>query len=107
MLNLDAHVAPLGIDINSTKLFSSYFRNTIFIAEHGSWNRSKKIGYRISFAKLNSDHNKIVEKGIFAEGWLKNENASGRPADILFTNKGHMLISDDLSGNIYIIKYLD
>ena len=47
------------------------------------------------------------EKGIFAEGWLKNENASGRPADILFTNKGHMLISDDLSGNIYIIKYLD
>ena len=107
MLNLDAHVAPLGIDINSTKLFSSYFRNTIFIAEHGSWNRSKKIGYRISFAKLNSEHNKIVEKGIFAEGWLKNENASGRPADILFTKKGHMLVSDDLRGNIYIIKYPD
>jgi len=103
-LDLEAHVAPLGIDINFSELFSSFYKNTIFIAEHGSWNRSKRIGYRISYAKLNDKNNKIIAKGIFAEGWLKKEKVAGRPVDILF-NKDKMFVSDDLTGYIYIIKH--
>ena len=106
MVDFEAHVAPLGIDISTGNLFSESLNNTIFIAQHGSWNRSKKIGYRIAYAKLNNEHKKIIEKGIFAEGWLKqNGTVLGRPTDILFNQSGDMFISDDLLGNIYIIQY--
>ena len=105
LLNLGAHVAPLGIDINIKNSFPAVFNNTIFIAEHGSWDRSRKNGYRISYARLSKNSKKIIEKGVFAEGWVQNEKTHGRPVDILFNHSGGMFVSDDLNGYIYLIKY--
>ena len=74
-----------------------------FIAEHGSWNRSEKIGYRITLVKLKD--NKAVSHSVFAEGWLNGGKVWGRPVDIEFMPDGSMLVSDDSNGKIYRIWY--
>ena len=101
--NLGAHVASLGMRFYTGKQFPSGYRNQIFIAEHGSWNRSKKIGYRISLVKLNG--NQAVSYTPFATGWLNGETAWGRPADVLVLPDGSLLVSDDTAGAIYRITY--
>ena len=73
------------------------------IAEHGSWNRSEKIGYRITTVALDGD--KGVSYEVFADGWMKDEETLGRPADILILDDGSMLVSDDKNGVIYKITY--
>ena len=101
--NLGPHVASLGMRFYSGSMFPAQYRNQIFIAEHGSWNRSKKIGYRISLVRLQG--NKAVAYETFASGWLQGESVWGRPADVLVLPDGSLLVSDDYAGAIYRIFY--
>jgi len=100
---LGPHVAALGMRFYAGKQFPEKYRGGIFIAEHGSWNRSTPIGYRVSFVKV--DGGRAVSYGIFAEGWLKGSVAAGRPADVLVMPDGSLLVSDDKAGRIYRITY--
>jgi glucose/arabinose dehydrogenase len=84
-------------------MFPAEYRKQIFIAEHGSWNRSKKIGYRISVVRLEGD--RAVKYEPFAEGWLQGEQAWGRPVDVLELPDGSLLVSDDFANVIYRITY--
>lgn len=104
-VEFDAHVAPLGMRFYTGKMFPSEYHNQIFIAEHGSWNRRMKIGYRLEWVQLEA--NKVINKEIFAEGWLDRESdeAWGRPVDVLVMPDGALLVSDDLAGVIYRISY--
>ena len=100
---LGAHVAPLGVKFYTGDNFPEQYRNQVFIAEHGSWNRSKKIGYRITLVRL--EGNRAVSYEPFAQGWLQNEQVSGRPVDLIVLEDGSMLVSDDYSGKIYRISF--
>lgn len=102
---LGPHVAPLGVKFYTGEMFPAEYRGQIFIAEHGSWNRSKKIGYRITLVRL--EDGRAVSYEPFAEGWLRNESVSGRPVDLMVLGDGSMLVSDDLSGKVYRITYRD
>ncbi len=100
---LGPHVAALGMRFYRGEQFPPAYRNQIFIAEHGSWNRSKKIGYRVSIVRL--EGGRAVSYQAFAEGWLQGESAWGRPADVLELPDGSLLVSDDHAGAIYRIRY--
>ena len=102
---LGPHVSPLGLKFYTGKMFPDEYKGDIFIAEHGSWNRSKKIGYRISRVKI--ENNKSVGYETFIYGWLDDEKqeAWGRPVDILILEDGSMLISDDKANAIYRVTY--
>ena len=100
---LGPHVAPLGLEFYTGDQFPEQFKNQIFIAQHGSWNRSEKIGYRVMRVKL--DGNKAVAYEPFAQGWLKKGKVSGRPVDIELLPDGSMLVSDDYANVIYRIAY--
>lgn len=103
--NLNAHVAPLGVKFYTGSMFPDSYKNQIFIAEHGSWNRTKKSGHLVSLVKL--EGGKAVGYETFAEGWLNHETqeAWGRPVDILLLQDGSMLVSDDKGGMIFRIAY--
>lgn len=102
-MSLGPHVAPLGMKFYRGEMFPADYRGQVFIAEHGSWNRSSKIGYRITMVRLDGD--KAVSYAPFAEGWLQGEEVSGRPVDILEMADGALLVSDDMGGRIYRIAY--
>ncbi len=102
--NLGAHVAALGMRFYTGRQFPEKYRNQAFIAEHGSWNRSKKIGYRISMVTLQG--NRAVAYEPFASGWLQGESVWGRPADVLVLPDGSLLVSDDHAGVVYRIRYV-
>ena len=102
--NLGPHVAALGLKFCNSKIFPNEFQGDIFIAEHGSWNRSTKIGYRITRVEI--ENGRAVGYSDFISGWLgANEEVSGRPVDVLFIEDGSMLISDDYGGKIYRVSY--
>ncbi|MBU2973048.1 PQQ-dependent sugar dehydrogenase [Zobellia sp. B3R18] len=105
--NLGAHVAPLGVKFYTGDMFPEKYKQYAFIAEHGSWNRSKKSGYRISLVKF--ENNEAVAYETFLEGWLDEESqeAFGRPVDVLFLKDGSLLISDDFGDAIYRVSYDD
>lgn len=100
---LGPHVAPLGVRFYTGDAFPEEYRNQIFVAEHGSWNRSKKIGYRISLVRL--EDGKAVSYETFADGWLQGQETKGRPVDLLVLADGSLLVSDDDNGVIYRIYY--
>jgi len=100
---LGPHVAPLGLKFYAGGNFPAEYQGQLFIAEHGSWNRSKKIGYRVSLVRLNNGT--PVSYEVFAQGWLQNEEVSGRPVDLLILDDGSMLVSDDHAGKIYRISH--
>jgi glucose/arabinose dehydrogenase len=100
-MELPAHVAALGMRFYTGEMFDEKYHGGIFIAEHGSWNRSRKIGYRISFIKLSG--NRPVYYEVFASGWLQGETPWGRPADVQVGPDGSLFVSDDLAGCIYRI----
>lgn len=102
---LGAHVAPLGIKFDTGAMFPEGYKGQAFIAEHGSWNRSSKVGYRVSLVKL--DGTNAVGYEPFIDGWLDEESqeAFGRPVDLLFLEDGSLLISDDVGDAIYRITY--
>jgi glucose/arabinose dehydrogenase len=100
---LGPHVAALGMKFYTGNMFPDEYKNQIFIAEHGSWNRSTKIGYRVMLVKLKD--NDAVSYEPFAEGWLQGDAVSGRPVDVLTMPDGSLLVSDDYAGLIYRITY--
>ncbi len=104
---LGPHVASLGMRFYDGSMFPNRYRNQIFIAEHGSWNRSPAAGhtgYRITVATL--DGNRVTDYAVFAEGWLDPDNTSwGRPTDIQVMPDGALLVTDDRVGAIYRISY--
>ena len=102
---LGAHVAPLGVKFYTGKQFPEEYRMQAFIAEHGSWNRSEKSGYRVSLVRI--ENGKAVSYQPFVEGWLKDDAVSGRPVDLLVLDDGSMLVSDDQAGRIWRISYSD
>jgi len=101
--NLGPHVAPLGMEFYTGDMFPDRYKNQIILAEHGSWNRSKKIGYRLMMVEL--DGNKSVSYEPFASGWLKDEDVFGRPVDLEHLPDGSILVSDDFADAIYRISY--
>ena len=100
---LGPHVAALGMRFYTGNMFPAEYRNQIFIAEHGSWNRTRKIGYRLTLVRLAADG--AVSYEPFAEGWLQGESNWGRPVDVLVMPDGSLLVSDDQAGLIYRISY--
>jgi glucose/arabinose dehydrogenase len=102
-ITLGPHVASLGMRFYTGTMFPLKYQRQIFIAEHGSWNRSEKIGYRITF--VSRDEQGQLRYSVFAEGWLQGQNAWGRPADVIVMPDGALLVSDDLAGAIYRISY--
>jgi glucose/arabinose dehydrogenase len=101
--SLAAHVAALGMRFYASSMFPQEFRGDIFIAEHGSWNRKTKSGYRVTRVKVADG--KAAGYEPFAEGWLQDARAWGRPVDIEILPDGSMLVSDDYAGAIYRITY--
>ena len=104
---LDAHVAPLGIAFTEGSKWPKGMDNKVLLAEHGSWNRSKKSGYKISMVTLDKDHNATAYED-FATGWLNDEDQDvwGRPVDMEWMPDGSLLVSDDFAEAIYRISYV-
>jgi glucose/arabinose dehydrogenase len=102
--NLGPHVASLGMRFYTGTQFPAAYRGRVFIAEHGSWNRSKKIGYRIVFISVDPD-GKNPKESVFAGTWLDDQKIVGRPSDVLQAPDGSLLVADDQAGAIYQISY--
>ncbi len=102
---LGAHVASLGMRFYTGAMFPPGYRGQVFIAEHGSWNRSRKVGYRVVRVRLAGE--RVVEQAVFAEGFLdpETDTAWGRPVDVQVMPDGALLVSDDLAGAIYRISW--
>lgn len=102
---LPPHAADLGMTFYNGKMFPDAYKGGIFIAEHGSWNRTQPIGARVMFAKLGAD-GKVESVKPFAEGWLTGDGEYlGRPVDVAVMLDGSLLVSDDSAGAIYRISY--
>ena len=101
---LGAHVAPLGIAFYDGKEFPEKYHNSVFIALHGSWNRTKKSGYKVILVKLDDNGNYLYQED-FITGWLSNETAWGRPAAPFVMSDGSLLVSDDKHNVIYKVQY--
>jgi len=102
-MELGPHVAALGMRFYTGSMFPAEYRDQIFIAEHGSWNRSQKIGYRVMLVRV--EKGKAVSAEVFAEGWLQGQANWGRPVDVLVMPDGALLVSDDQAGAIYRLSY--
>lgn len=99
------HAADLGMAFYRGNMFPERYRNGIFSAQHGSWNRSTPVGARVMFTPVKSDGT-AGKPEVFAEGWLTNTNEFlGRPVDIATLADGSLLVSDDYAGAIYRIHY--
>ncbi len=103
--NFKAHTAPLGMTFYSGDMFPKEYKGDVFVAQHGSWNRSSKIGYRIM--RVYIENGKAVKSEVFADGWLNEttQNQTGRPVDVLQMPDGSLLVSDDYGDKIYRISY--
>ncbi len=102
-IEMQAHTAPLGVRFYTGTSFPKEYQHQIFIAHHGSWNRSKLIGYKVSIVKL--DANRAVSSDDFATGWLIDNKYWGRPVDVQVMPDGALLVSDDFANCIYRINY--
>ncbi|WP_454741486.1 PQQ-dependent sugar dehydrogenase [Cupriavidus necator] len=102
---LGAHVAALGMRFYTGTQFPQAYRNNAFIAEHGSWDRSEPSGYRVVRVALDAS-GKATAHDVFAQGWLRGGRPWGRPADVLVAPDGSLLVSDDMAGAIYRIRYV-
>jgi len=100
---LGPHVAPLGVKFYTGDMFPAEYQGQVFLAEHGSWNRSKKIGYRISLVSFEDGVPATYD--VFAKGWLQGQEAAGRPVDLLVLDDGSLLVSDDHAGKLYRIHH--
>jgi glucose/arabinose dehydrogenase len=98
------HSAGLGLRFYTGNMFPKKYKNAIFLARHGSWNRSKKFGGDILVVYLNKNGT-VKSSEVFLTGFLVNNNYIGRPVDVQPMPDGSMLISDDWNGAIYRITY--
>lgn len=100
---LGAHVASLGMRFYAGTMFPSAYRGAAIIAEHGSWNRTKKSGYRVMTARIDGDN--VVGYAPLIDGFKDGEKVWGRPVDVLVMRDGALLVSDDQAGAIYRVTY--
>ncbi len=105
-VELAPHAADLGLEFYTGSKFPAKYRGGIFVAEHGSWNRTKPIGYRVMFVPLKPDGS-ADKAEVFADGFLDDETgiALGRPVDVAMMKDGSLLVSDDFAGALYRIRY--
>ena len=100
---LGPHVAALGMRFYTGQMFPPEYNHQIFVAQHGSWNRSKKIGYNLTLVRFENNQAQVQP---FATGWLQpDESVIGRPVDVLVAADGALLVSDDQQGAVYRISY--
>jgi len=104
ILELGAHVAPTGVAFYDGSMFPASMQNNLFIALHGSWNRSSKVGYKVLRVSFDVNGN-IIDSTDFISGWLNDETVFGRPAAPFILSDGSMLLSDDKANVIYRITY--
>lgn len=102
-LALEAHVAPLGVHFYKSKQFPVNYHQQLFVAEHGSWNRSKKSGYKVAVATI--EQGRVIKYTPFITGFMKNEETLGRPVAFAELADGSLLISDDYANVIYRVSY--
>lgn len=99
-----AHMAPLGLRFYRGQQFPDTYRKQLFVAQHGSWNRSKPQGYRVALLRFSKG--RVISEQVFADGWLTaHDKVLGRPVDLLELPDGSLLVSDDYAGVIYRIRY--
>ncbi|WP_223669491.1 PQQ-dependent sugar dehydrogenase [Kangiella shandongensis] len=98
-----AHVAPLGMAFYTGDMFPEEYQNSIFVTQHGSWNRSTKVGYKV--VRLTLKGNQVISQDDFITGWLVDGEVKGRPNDVIQLPDGSLLVSDDGFGKIYRISY--
>ena len=103
-LRLGAHVAPLGIEFYRGDAFPAEYRGALFVAEHGSWNRSEKAGYRVMVARFAADGT-VASYTPFIEGWLQGAAYWGRPVDVETMADGSLLVADDHAGVVYRVTW--
>ncbi|TPG09788.1 sorbosone dehydrogenase family protein [Rhodanobacter glycinis] len=103
VLKLGAHVASLGMRFYAGKQFPASYKGAIIVAEHGSWNRTRKSGYRVMTVRLNGS--KVVSYEPLITGFEQDESAWGRPVDVQPLPDGSVLVSDDLAGAVYRVTY--
>ncbi|MEM7007900.1 MAG: sorbosone dehydrogenase family protein [Thermodesulfobacteriota bacterium] len=103
VVEIQAHSAPLGLSFYEGEMFPEEYSGDLFVAYHGSWNRSIPTGYKVVRIKMKDG--KPIETLDFAAGWLTATKKYGRPVDILVGKKGELYVSDDLEGIIYKISY--
>jgi len=99
-----AHTAPLGMRFYTGEMFPKKYKNGVFVAQHGSWNRSTKSGYKVMFVEMN-DQQEIIETTEFIAGFEKDNDVTGRPVDVQQLPDGSLLLSDDYGHKIYRITY--
>jgi glucose/arabinose dehydrogenase len=100
---LQAHMAPLGLRFYRGKMFPAAYRNCLFLAAHGSWNRSSPVGYCVMLGRPDAQGTARTE--VFAQGWLRGRQVSGRPVDVQEMPDGALMISDDYAGCLYRLSY--
>lgn len=100
-----AHTAPLGMKFYTGNMFPADYQGDVLVAQHGSWNRSTKVGYRVM--RVSIDNGDVTGASVFADGWLDDptQDVWGRPVDVLELPDGSVLVSDDLAGLVYRISY--
>ena len=103
-MEFQAHTANLGIDFYTGAMFPRDYVNDAIVAQHGSWNRSEKVGYRLMRIRFDASGN-VTGKEVFADGWLRGGDVSGRVVDIEELPDGSILVSDDSANLIYRISY--
>jgi glucose/arabinose dehydrogenase len=102
VIKIQAHSAALGVDFYTGRQFPNRYHNALFIAEHGSWNRSSKVGYQVSVI---TEDETGLHYAPFITGWLDGQKNWGRPNDVLMAPDGSLLISDDQAGAVYRVTY--
>jgi len=103
VLKLGAHVASIGMRFYTGEMFPAKYRNAVIVAQHGSWNRSTKSGYRVMSVQLDGD--RVLDYAPLIDGFERNDSVSGRPADVLVMPDGALLVADDLAGAVYRVTY--
>ena len=101
---IGAHVAALGLTFYTGGMFPAEYRNQLFIARHGSWNRSEKVGFDILLVRFD-DAGNVAGQEVFASGWLQGQKNWGRPNDVMQMPDGALLVPDDQAGVIYRISH--
>lgn len=103
-VEFQAHTANLGFKFYTGKMFPAEYQGDAIIAQHGSWNRTEPVGYKLERVTFN-DNNQVTGQQTFIDGWLIEGEAWGRPTDVLQLPDGSLLVSDDYNGVIYRVSY--
>jgi glucose/arabinose dehydrogenase len=101
---LGPHSAALGMRFYTGSMFPADYKNAIFVARHGSWNRTKKVGGDLMVVKLNEDGS-VKSQEPFLTGFLEDNKYVGRPVDVVVMKDGSLLVSDDFNGAVYRVSY--